>query len=198
MRRLSFISLFSLFALLQVFPYKILYAEQFYRLYHLQFHQSPDSTMENIVWLEKALEADFCNPLYALAEIKNKEEWKHYRYLFKMHVNLKLVELYRTLGSRFDKREAYFFNAPWRRQNLESLSTAEQMYKIALAYWEKARQWADKLRGSPHHLEEIQKWEDENYRILSGELDYGDILGEQLDKLSRVRAAFEKMDATTY
>jgi hypothetical protein len=154
--------------------------------------------MENIVWLEKALEADFCNPLYALARIENSQEWKHYRYLFKMHVNLLLVELYRTLGSRFDKRKAYFFNAPWKRQNLESLETAEQMYRIALYYWDRTLEWAVKLRGSPYHLEEIQKWEDENFRILTGELDYEDILGEELDRLERVRKTFQSMDADTY
>ena len=198
MRRTAVFLLLCFFAVPRVFPYKILYAEQFYRLYHLHFYQNPDNTMENIVWLEKALEADFCNPLYALAAIEDKEEWRHYRYLFKMHVNLKLVELYRTLGSRFDKRKAYFFNAPWKRQNLESLKTAEQMYSIALYYWDWAREWAMKLKGSPYHLEEIQKWEDENYRILTGELDYEDILGEQLEGLGQVRKTFETMDNNTY
>ena len=58
------------------------------------------------------------------------------------------------------------------RQCQNRLQTAQQMYEIALFYWEQARGWAKKLRLSPHHLEEIQQWEDEQYRIQTGELDY--------------------------
>ncbi len=180
------------------FPYKIIYAEQYYRLYHRHFYQDSDRAMENIVWLEKALEADFCNPLYALAEIDNKSEWRHYRYLFKMHVNLKLVEQFRQLANRYDKQVAYFYNAPWRSQNLESLGMAEELYRTALHYWQEARLWAAKLERSAHHLEGIQLWEDERYRILSGELDYREILEHDLKRLRRVQGEFERMDEQSY
>ena len=86
------------FVLLLVVPlvpssaWRILYAEQYYRLYHLHFYQSPDDSMENIYYLENALKADFCNPLYALARIEHKTEAERYRNLFRMHVNLKLIE----------------------------------------------------------------------------------------------------------
>jgi len=181
-----------------LFSYKIRYAEQFYRMYHLHFYKNSDNSMENIHWLEQALKADFSNPLYALARIDNKAEWRHYRHLFKMHVNLKLVELYRSLGSRYYKRNAYFFNAPWKRQNLESVETAETMFRLSLYYWRQAVSWVRKLGFSPFHLEEIQLWEDERIRIQSGELDYRDIIEEDLERLRRVRAQFEKMDANTY
>ena len=181
-----------------LFGYKLIYAEQLYRLYHQHFYQYSDDTMENIVWLEEALKADFCNPLYALAKIENPEEWRHYRYLFKMHVNLLLTRLYLHFGSQYDKREAYFYNAPWKRQNLESLNTAEELYLTALHYWTEAITWAKELSGSPHHLEEIQIWEDEQFRIQTGELDYRDIIEEQLKRLSGVREKFESMDENTY
>jgi len=181
-----------------VYGYKIRYAEQFYRLYHLHFNRNSDNTMENIYWLEQALEADFCNPLYALARIEHPDEWRHYRYLFKMHVNLKLVEMYRLFGSRYDKRAAYFFNQPWKESNLESLDTAETLYRTALIYWDEAVRWAGKLRSSPHHLEEIQQWEDEQYRIETGELDYREIIGDDLRRLGRVREEFQAMDESTY
>ena len=187
-----------IFTMTPLFSYKIRFAEQFYRLYHLHLYQNSDNSLENIHWLEQALKADFCNPLYALAKIDNKEEWRHYRYLFKMHANLKLVELYRTLGSRYDKRIAYFYNAPWKRQNLESLETAETMFRLSLYYWRQAISWVQKLGFSPYHLGEIQLWEDERVRIQSGELDYRDIIEEDLERLRRVRAYFESMDATTY
>jgi hypothetical protein len=181
-----------------LFAYKILYAEQFYRLYHLHFYQYPDDTMENIFYLEQALKSDFANPLYALAEIENEQQWAQYRTLFKMHANLKLVELYLTLGSKYDKMTAYFYNAPWREQNLESLELAEQTYQVALKYWREARSWAAKLPWLYYNLEEIQHWEDERARIWSGDLDYGEIIATHLNRLQRVRRQFLDMDENTY
>jgi hypothetical protein len=181
-----------------LFAYKILYAEQFYRLYHLHFYQYPDDTMENIYYLERALKSDFANPLYALAEIENEEQWAQYRTLFKMHVNLKLVDLYLTLGSKYDKMIAYFYNAPWRDQNLESLDKAEQAYRVALEYWREARSWAAGMPWLYYNLREIQNWEDERARIWSGDLDYGQIIAAHLARLQRVRETFLNMDENTY
>lgn len=180
------------------YAYKILYAEQFYKLYHQHFYQAPDDTMENIFYLERALKADFCNPLYALAKINNKKEWEKYRYLFKMHVNLLMIKSYLTLGSKWDKRIAYFYNEPWKRQNLESLDTAEELYRLALYYWKEAQKWSKKAIRLPFHMEQIQNWHDENYRIAVGELDYADIIQEQLDRVAKVRKTFEAMDENTY
>jgi hypothetical protein len=197
-RKFAALILFFLLSASGLFAYRVLYAEQFYKLYHLHFYQYPDDTMENIYYLEQALKADFANPLYALAEIEDEEQWAQYRTLFKMHVNLKLVELYLTLGSKYDKMRAYFYNAPWREQNLESLELAEQAYRVALLYWSEAREWAARLPWLYHNLEEIQIWEDERARIWSGDLDYGLIIGEHLDRLERVRRQFQSMDENTY
>jgi hypothetical protein len=154
--------------------------------------------MENIYYLEQALKSDFANPLYALAEIENEEQWAQYRILFKMHVNLRLVELYLTLGSKYDKMTAYFYNAPWKEQNLESLDLAEQAYDVALLYWREARSWAAELPWLYHNLEEIQIWEDERTRIWNGDLDYGEIINTHLTRLQRVRQQFLNMDQNTY
>jgi hypothetical protein len=179
--------------------WRILYKEQYYKLYHEQLYHYPEDTMESMYYLEQALKADFANPLYALAKIDNPTEWERYRYLFTMHVNLRLVYLSLTLASKYDKRVAYFYNEPWERQNLESLQTAEKIYTSALGYWNEAKKWSAQawtLRGV--HLEKIQEWEDENLRIETGDLDYEKIVGEQLDRLARVRDAFQKMDQNTY
>ena len=188
--------------LLPASAWRILYAEQYYKLYHEHFYHYPDDTMENISYLETALKSDFApfaNPLYALATIHDKAEWERYRYLFSMHVNLKLISLYLTLGSKYDKMVAYFYNEPWKRQNLESLATAEQVYKSAYGYWEAARQWSAKawsMRGV--HLEQVQAWEDECFRVQTGDLEYRDIIDAQLARLAKVRADFQKMDQSTY
>ncbi len=61
--------------------WRILYAEEYYQLYHEHLHHYPDDTMEDISYLETALKADFANPLYALTPIKDKTEWERYRAL---------------------------------------------------------------------------------------------------------------------
>jgi len=58
----------------QAASYRVLYAEQYYRLYHQHFYQYPEDTLENIHYLEDALKADFANPLYALARIASHNE----------------------------------------------------------------------------------------------------------------------------
>ena len=181
--------------------YYVQYKEQYYKLYHLHYIQYPDDTMENIYWLEQALKADFANPLYALALIEDKTQWEKYRYLFMMHINLKLIEQYLYLGNKWNKRNAYFYNAPWKEQNLESLKTAETCYKTALYYWKDAKDWADKALDKRFrfiNLERIQNWEDEAGRIADGSLDYEKIIGRELDLLEQVRQKFQTMDEHTY
>ncbi|MCF7937676.1 MAG: hypothetical protein K9L68_03665 [Spirochaetales bacterium] len=179
--------------------YKITYAEQYYRLFHLHFYQYPNDLMENIHYLERALRSDFANPLNALARIETEKEWERYRALFYMHVNIKLVELHLRLGSKFDRQNAYFYQYPWKYANLQSLEKAESIYRYALGYWEEALEWADKVPYAPYmNLEEIQNWEDEHYRVENGDLDYQDIIERHLERLQSVREKYEAMGPDTY
>ncbi|MDR1787758.1 MAG: hypothetical protein LBR16_04835 [Treponema sp.] len=181
--------------------YYVTFKEQYYRLYHLHAIQYPDDSIENIYWLEKALAADFANPLYALARIDDKTQWEKYRCLFMMHINLKLIEQYLFLGNKWNKREAYFFNAPWKSQNLESLQTAETCYTTALFYWKDALEWAGKANDKRFrfiNLERVQFWEDEAGRMRDGKLDYEKTITRELTRLQKVRGAFEAMDKDTY
>jgi hypothetical protein len=177
--------------------YYVTYKEQYYRLYHLHHIQYPDDTMENIYWLEKAMAADFANPLYALALIENETQWEKYRYLFNMHINLKMIEQYLFLGNKWNKRRAHFYNAPWRDQNLESLEIAENCYRNALYYWDAALEWANKAQERRFYfinLERVQYWEDEAMRIGNGQLDYRRIITRELASLQRVRERFQAME----
>jgi hypothetical protein len=199
MMKRPFLALLLVLAALSAAAYPVYYKEQYFKLYHTHYIQYPDDSIENIYWLEKAKKADFCNPLYALAKIEDKTHWERYRYLLDMHLDLKLIEQHLVLGSKFDKRNAYFFNAPWKDQNLESLKTAEAAYRTALAYWSEAKDLAAKaMKQRFVRLDEVQAWADEAYRIESGDLDYADIIGDELKRLEKVRAEFEKMDASTY
>jgi hypothetical protein len=181
--------------------YYVTYKEQYYRLFHLHYIQYPDDSMENIYWLERAVKADFANPLYALALIENETQWEKYRYLFNMHLNLKLIEQYLFLGNKWNKRNAYFYNAPWKAQNLESLATAEACYRAALSYWEAAVEWAGKAQARRFryiNLRKVQFWEDEALRVETGDLDYAKTINRELALLEKVREKFAAMDADTY
>ncbi len=196
----------SLFALLLTIllptpleAYRLIYKEQLYELYHVHLYQYPERIKENIYWLEQVQEADFANPLHALARIENEREWEWYRYLFSMHINLKLTELYLRWGSKYNKFEAYFYNYPWKEDNLESLEIAESLFREARYYWSEAQRWAERAGQFRWlSLEEIQNWEDEQHRISTGELDYGFIIDRHLRRLEDVRAAFEAMDENSY
>jgi hypothetical protein len=157
--------------------------------------------MENIYWLEKAVKADFCNPLHAIALIENEIQWEKYRYLFMMHINIKLAEQYLFLGNKWNKRNAYFYNAPFKEQNIDSLETTETCFRTALYYWEESLTWAEKLsdrRFRYIHLPRIQFWEDEVARIEDKSLNYGKTINRELSLLQSVREKFQAMDDTTY
>jgi len=199
MKRIVTLYVLLMLSAMAVSAYPVYFKEQYYRLYHIHYIQYPDDTIENIYWLEQATKADFCNPLYALAKIPDERVWERYRYLFNMHIDLKLIEQHLYLGAKYDKQVAYFFNAPWKKENLESLKIAETAYKAALFYWKTAKDWATKAAGMKWlYLPEVQFWEDESFRIVEGELDYERIINKELARLAKVRATFEAMDEATY
>lgn len=181
------------------FSYRLLYKEQLYELYHRQFYDPPLNLNENIYWLERAVRADFANPQHALTRIENEDDWERYRYLFNMHLNLKLTELYLAWANRFNKQEAYFYNYPWTDLNLESLERAEDLFHYALLYWDEAKVWSQRaFEMRTVELEQVQDWVDQSYRIETGDLDYERIINRHLERLYNVREDFMDMDANTY
>ena len=199
MKRRLLIFLFITLSISGLWAYKLMYAEQYYELFHLHFYQYPSDCNENIFYLEQALKSPFANPLNALATIEDRKDWERYRHLFYLHVNLKMTEQYRLLASKYDKFNAYFYNYPWKYQNLDSIDYAESYYGAALYYWDQALEWAEKLDQLPYlHLDDVQNWEDEYYRIKTGDLDYREFISMDLDRLEEVRKAFRAMDGSTY
>lgn len=190
-----------IFCILVFTSYAISYKEQYYKLYHIHYQQYPDDVMENIYWLERAVAADFANPQYALSRIKDKTDWEKYRYLFMMHVNLKLIEQHMRLGRTWDKKIAYFYDAPWQEQYIRDLETAESCYRAGLYYWTEAKLWAEKANQKKFkflYLTDIQNWEDECYRIDTGDLNYETTLNRELKRLKKVKQTFLEMDEHTY
>jgi hypothetical protein len=114
-----------------------------------------------------------------------------------MHIYIKLIEQYMFLGNKWNKRNAYFYNAPWRDQNIESLEIAEGCFRTALFYWDEVLAWAQKANERRFrwiHLEGVQFWEDEAFRIESGSLNYRRTAERELASLQRVRERFEAME----
>jgi hypothetical protein len=199
MKRLLALGLLTLVAAIPATAYKILYAEQWYSLVHRHLYEDPDSALENIYYLERALRSDFANPLNALTVIKDEKEWARYRALFRMHVNLLLVQQTLLLGANYDKQNAYFYNYPWKWANLDSLDKAEKIYQTAFGYWKDAQTYAaDATNTPPLWLEGLQDWIDEQWRIETKDLDYQRIIQKQLDRLAKVKAAFQAMGPGTY
>ena len=197
--RLVLLAVVAMSAAAPVYSYRLLYKEQLYELNHQQLYMRPENYAENIRWLEMALSADFANPLYALAEIETERDWEYYRDLFWMHLNLHLVNQYLGWASDYMKQEAYFYNYPWRDDNLASLERVDALFLYARYYWEQAVVWSARAAQFPWlNLEEVQQWEDQSYRIQNGELDYGAIIDRHQARLEEVRLAFEQMDETTY
>lgn len=185
------------FASGEAFSYMVKYKEDFYKLYHTSYAQDADDTIENIYWLERAFRADFASPLYALATIKTKDEWEKYKALFQMHINLKLIEQHVRLASLYDKRHAYFFDAPWKEIYLENLEIAKKSYEAALYYWREAKLWAQKGSEKRFYfmiLKDKIAWEDERERVENGKLDYEKIIKRSLSRLEKVKEEIKNME----
>ncbi len=199
--RLFFVMLLVIMPVTVVSAIKIQYAEQFYRLSHTSLYRYPEDSAENIWYLSMALRAPFANPLNALAVIENETEWEKYRNLFVMHVYLRITDEYLAMAAKYDKFKAYFYNYPWKSVNIDSLRTAEKFYGLAMETWFLAEQYAFAARDERFkwiHLEEIQYWEDQAFRIENKDLDYEDIIDAHLTRLNQVRNEFESMDPDTY
>ena len=200
----AFIVFLLLFALIPLVPtdaYLVRYKEQYFRLFHMHHNRDPDNIMENIYWLERALTAPFCNPLFALAHIENEIQWEKYRYLFMMHINIHLAQQHLFLGNMWNKRYAFFYNSPWKEQNLASLEIAESCFQTALVYWHEAVQWAEKAQDRRFrwiNLQRVQFWEDQAARIERGTLNYARTINRELVRLQGIRETFQAMDENTY
>ena len=179
---------FSTVPLTKANAYMVKYKEDFYKLYHVHYQQYPDDCIENIYWLEKAVQADFCNPLFTNAEIKTEKEWEKYRYLFQMHLNLKLIEQHLRLGRTYDKKCIYFYDAPWKDEYLRNMEKALSCYKAGLYYWQETKVWFEKADAPSFNflfITSLQNWEDERERIKTGELNYEKMLTREINRLEK-------------
>lgn len=194
-------ALLFLFVSANSFAWVCKYKEDYLKLYHIHYGQNTDDCIENIYWLEKAVKADFANPLYACTKIENEKQWEKYRYLFMLHLNLKLIEQHLRLGRIYDKSAAYFYDAPYKDEYLRNLKTAKEAYTLCYTYWEEAKLWAEKANVGKFKflfLTGLQDWEDERERVSDGSLNYEKILDRELKRLNKVIDDLVAMESKSY
>ena len=201
MKKFKFLFIFTIiflfFPLQKANAYMVKYKEDFYKLYHVHYQQYPDDCMENIYWLEKAVQADFCNPQFVDFKITNEKEWEKYRYLFQMHLNLKLIEQHLRLGRIYDKKCIYFYDAPWKDEYLRNMEKALSCYKAGLYYWQETKVWYEKADAPSFNwlfITDKQNWEDERERIKTGELNYEKMLNREIERLEKNILELNQMD----
>lgn len=161
----------------------------------------PENHAENIYWLEQTLRSDFANPLNALAHIETKKEWEWYRNMFTMHINLLLTQNYLHWAKGYMKDHAYFFNEPWKEENIKSMEKAKTLVDFSAVYWKEVQKNIVQISNMKLYflnLEEIQSWEDEYYRIVTKKLDYTKIIDRESTRIERITKEFIAMDDTTY
>lgn len=167
----------------QVQARKLYYAEEFY-LYALNLYHTNPNLERNIRFMQWALKAPFDNQVRSLALIENEQDFRRYKALFRMHVNLLIIDSYLKLATRFDKQHVYYFNLWYAEELKESFTFARYFYKVSFNYWEEAKKHAESAEQIPGRIN-IDFWEDEQYLIQTGELDYGLIIDEHLQKLEQ-------------
>lgn len=193
--------IFFIFSIFQANAYVVKYKEDYYKLYHIHYAQASDDCMENIYWLEKAVNADFANPLYAYTKIEDEAQWEKYRYIFQMHLNLKLIEQHLRLGRIYDKKVAYFYDAPFKDEYLRNLEKTLSCYQACYYYWTEAQIWAEKASTTKFnflYITNLQNWEDERERIVSGKLDYKKTLDREIQRVQKVIDDLVAMEDKNY
>jgi len=171
------------------------YLEDFYELYGMKQYYNENSLRRNIERLKIALGCKFRHPSQALTRIESEEEYRKYRNLMFMHINMLIMRDHMKIAARYDKRRIYFHNLDFAREIGESLDIAEDMYGRALPYWEEARRYAE--RASEYRLTTDMGFiESERYSIVRGELDYGRIINGHLARVRERKRELERAAGT--
>jgi len=176
----------------------IIYSEQYYILYAKSQNLQTTNIMENIFYLQRALETPFAPVVQALCRINTQEQYIRYKYLFKMHCNFLIMRSYIQLASRYDKEDIYFYNYYYKELIIESLKYAKYYYELALPYWEEAKKEALNASRFQNYKIELDTWEDEHAKIISGYYKYDEIIYQRLENLLRNLAFLENWANSFY
>ncbi len=158
------------------------YLEDFYELYGMKQYYNENSLRRNIERLKIALGCKFRHPSQALTRIESEEEYRKYRNLMFMHINMLIMRDHLKIATRYDKRRIYFYNLDFAREIAESLSIAEGLYNGAIPYWNEAKKYAERASQEKITID-LGFIESERKSIMRGDTDFGKIIAGHLGKL---------------
>jgi hypothetical protein len=170
-------------------PYKLhkwnpKFLEDYYELYGLKLHYGENELRRDIGFLKTGLNSNFRHPNNALCKVNNEKEYHKYRLLVTMHVNLQIMRSYMRIASQYDKRHVYFQNLDMAHDLKKSFKIAEGIYKDALPHWDKAEDLAKKADEIKREID-LGTMESERYEIVTGKLNFGNIIKDHLSRLAK-------------
>jgi len=158
------------------------YLEDYYLLYGKKLYYNENSLRVNIKYLETSLTAYFRHPSQAIVKVETRKEYRKYRILMYMHINLLIMRNHMRIASQYDKQKLYFYNYDFAKDIRDSLVYAEKYYKEAIPYWNKARKYA-KMASRIKISTRLSYMESERYSIISKELNYGRIIKRYIKRV---------------
>ena len=158
------------------------HVEDFFLLYSLKQLYKQEEVRRNIYFLKLALTKHFRHPQQALIQINTPEEYHKYRLLIFMHINLKIMRSYLTLGSLFDKRHLYFYNLDFSKELKESFTVAEGFYKEAIPYWKKSQKYAEEASKYGFELN-LDTLESIRHEIMIKDIDFDTYIQNHINRV---------------
>lgn len=171
------------------------YVEDYYLLYGMKLYYNENSLRKNIERLKTALFCRFRHPSQALVKVESAREYKKYRKLMFMHINILIMRNQMKIATRYDMQKIRFYNLDFSKEIRDSLDTAEKYYKEAIPYWKQALKYANqasKIRITTG----LSTMESERYSIIHKDLDYGKIISDHLKRLSSKKKKLDSFIAS--
>jgi hypothetical protein len=152
-------------------PTKLIFIEQYYKLYESNLYSTAADHKRNVFWLENALKMPNIHPSMAIVITNTWEEYVKYKLLLRFHINFLLTKEYVDWGWEYDKQDVVFYNMEWAEKIKSSFEIARTRYLAAKIYWEETKKWSKEAAAQNVHIgwEQI---EDLNWKIDNSQFDY--------------------------
>jgi len=161
------------------------YVEDYYEVYSLPLYHQEGNLRINLYYLKKAIYAPFRHPVKALCKIHTQDEYKKYRRLLMMKINLLIMRTYMRIASFFDKENLYFYNYDFVKDLKVCFNWAEIEYKNAFKYWYQAKDLALKAYNQKIEFLCLDNLQSEMYFIATDKMNFEKIINSHLRRLHK-------------
>ncbi len=172
------------------------YLEDYYLLFGIKLYYNESSLRKNIEMLKIGLKCKFRHPSLALIKVESDDEYRKYRELMFMHINLMIMRNYLKIGSKYDKKNIKFSDSTFAKDINNSLDISKKLYQEAIPYWEDAKKYAiesSKIKITTH----LSNIESERYNIIKGDLDFGKIINAHITAVDKKQEKLKNFIAAT-